>query len=591
MTKGIVAQSSCCASDRRGSSPGLVSKSPRMILLFLVLWFLVLFLYGPRLWAIGMSGENLLEKAALLSFAAMLVVFWMFAAYHISVVLFAFASPCGNIARLCEESDSLPVAMLCPICNDFQADAAATWVNQDYPDFHVFILDDSTEQKFMNEVDAFHARHFERTTVVRRSVRKGFKAGNLNSALRGPAAKYPFFAVVDADERLSKDFLSKTGARMLAAGAAFVQANHKPNPHQESSFSRDLGPTILPFWNVYCRPRNRYGFVLYLGHGVLVRRSSWEAVGGFPETVLEDLAFSAVLGTQGLRGVFAPDIICNEDFPPSYGAFKRQHERYIVGVTQVMRHFLVPLLKSRWLRWYEKMDFCLWCSPLYVPALCLLFGALTGLVLPLLLGNWQNLTLTFAGHSFRLLPLLCFGDRFQTLWTWDFQLVALVTAFSPAFGCLALGIRKKVPLGRLLLVSTVPYLSLMIVSWRGILRYLLLGKTFSPPTGESTPEYKSRPFTPGPQEKRATWSPPAVSEVMVGGLLAVAAFFSFNFCLCGVAGCVLVGGLVGIRGWEQPSARFACALCFLLILIQAVLNLTLLGGPPGLVPLVFSVHF
>jgi hypothetical protein len=32
--------------------------------------------------------------------------------------------------------------------------------------------------------------------------RQGFKAGNLNFALQEVAADYPFFAAVDADERL-----------------------------------------------------------------------------------------------------------------------------------------------------------------------------------------------------------------------------------------------------------------------------------------------------------------------------------------------------------------------------------------------------
>jgi cellulose synthase/poly-beta-1,6-N-acetylglucosamine synthase-like glycosyltransferase len=147
---------------------------------------------------------------------------------------------------------------------DFQAEAIATCLNQDYPDFHVFLLDDSTRPEFRAAVEGFHAQHPERTTLIRRATRQGFKAGNLNHALRGEAAAYPYFAVVDADERLPADFLRRTVPHLQSSDVAFAQANHAPNPTQHSAFARQMGPTILPFWQVHCKPRNRFGFVIFL---------------------------------------------------------------------------------------------------------------------------------------------------------------------------------------------------------------------------------------------------------------------------------------------------------------------------------------
>jgi len=527
----------------------------------------------------------------------MLVIFWLLAAYYVAVVLFSFLSASLS-CPLAHPDDEWPdVAILYPTCNDFQPEAAASCLKQDYRNFHLFLLDDSTEDEFRTVAEAFHAAHPERTTLVRRLTRQGFKAGNLNYALRGAAAGYPFFAVVDADERLPPDFLRRTMAYIRDSRLAFVQANHAPNPHQDSGFAREIGATILPFWNVHCRPRNRYGFVLYLGHGAVVRRSAWEAVGGFPEVVLEDLAFSAVLGEKGMRGTFLEDLLCYEDFPATYLAFKRQHERYIIGTTQVMRKYLRLLLRSRRLSLTEKIDFCLWCSPLYVPALCLLFAALCSLGLAGMLGNWQSPVVSLFGQQFTLPAVRALDDRFVPLWSWDFQLFSVLCALSPALACIALGVKGKLRAAGLLFLSTVPYLSLMVVSWRGVLGYLLLGRTFSPPTGERVllPKAGSLGLTDSARHwllgRSVIWRAPRMWEICIGGLLMAASLASFNLALGAVGCCLLVGGFIGASGWGQRVVRIVSVSCFAVILLQMLINVTLLVQSPGLVPLMFSVHF
>lgn len=572
-------------------------KSPLMIGTFLALWILSLIYYGPRLWQLVRSATTGLELVLLSAYCFMLVIFWLLAAYYIAVVLFSFLSKPLPTPEVAAGGNWPDVAILYPTCNDFQAEAAASCLDQTYPSFHLFLLDDSTEDEFLAAVNAFHGSHLDRTTIVRRQTRKGFKAGNLNHALSGPAAAYPFFAVVDADERLPSDFLQRTMAHMRDSDLAFVQANHAPNPGQDARFAREMGASILPFWDVHCRPRNRYGLVLYLGHGAIVRRSAWETIGGFPEVVLEDLAFSAVTATRGMRGIFLENLLCFEDFPGTYQAFKRQHERYVIGTTQVMRKYLRPLLQSPRLGLVEKADFCLWCSPLYVPALCLAFLVICSLGIAGMLGDWQVPEVSVLGHQLTLPTIRAFDERFVPLWSWDFQLFSVICALSPVFACLALGVRGKLHTIRLLFLSTVPYLSLMVVSWRGILGYLLLGRTFSPPTGErvlfakdgsiSLTDAAHRRFS----EHEVVWHAPKGWEVLIGGLLTIASLASLNLALSAVSCCLTLGVLIEISGWEQRSLRIACVSCFALILVQMVINIAFLGQSPGMAPLVFSVHF
>jgi cellulose synthase/poly-beta-1,6-N-acetylglucosamine synthase-like glycosyltransferase len=177
----------------------------------------------------------------------------------------------------------------------------------------------------------------------------------------------------------------------------------------------------------------------------------------------EDLAFSALLGTQGLRGLFLEHVCCYEDFPSTYLVFKRQYERYIIGTTQIAT-FLGPFLRSPRVSWTEKLDFCLWCVPLYGPALCLAFIVLCSLGLAGLLGHWSPVTVSVGGYHIVLPVRRVFDERFTALGSWDFQLFSVLIAFSPTFACLTLGFKQKLHALKLLVLSTVPYLSLSMRS-------------------------------------------------------------------------------------------------------------------------------
>jgi cellulose synthase/poly-beta-1,6-N-acetylglucosamine synthase-like glycosyltransferase len=66
-------------------------------------------------------------------------------------------------------------------CDDFSEESLRASILQNYPNYRVVILDDSSSRSYRALVDAFAARH--NVTVVRRPSRTGFKAGNLNNYL------------------------------------------------------------------------------------------------------------------------------------------------------------------------------------------------------------------------------------------------------------------------------------------------------------------------------------------------------------------------------------------------------------------------
>jgi len=568
-------------------------KSPLMIVFFIVVWIASLLVYGPGLFKILAFGDNIMQIVLLLTFAIMLTIFWMLAAYFFAVVVFSFFSIPVSIPDAISQNGHAIIAILYPTCNDFKEEAALSCLNQNYPNFHLFLLDDSYNKECKEKVDEFNKKHPEKTTIIRRPDRKSYKAGNLNHALTTKVVDYPFFVVVDADEVLPSNFLQRTIMYMDDPEIGFVQANHAPNQNQTSKFAKDISPTILPFWDIHCKTRNKFGFVTFVGHGALIRRSAWERVNGFPEVITEDLAFSIELRKKGYFGIFVEDLMCFEDFPENYIAFKKQQERYIIGTTQVILKNIKSVIQSKKISLIEKIDIFMWCSPLYISPLVLLFLLLNSIAITLVFGFWDMSTISIFGNEYYLNLVRIFDSPYKLLYSLDFQIFSVFCAFSPAFASIALGFERKVNTPKLLFLCTVPYLSLMVITWRGILGYLFKGRVIFPPTGEqmviSNKDKLSVKID--LNNKSNPWRSPIIWEASLGVILATMSLLSLNFGLFAVSCCLLVGIGIEKLGWENTLVRISTLGCFIVILLQMIFNVFLINQSPGLVPLVFSIHF
>ena len=465
-------------------------KSWKLLGLTFVLWAGTICLLGPNLLAILSEKESVFQLVMLSAFAALLVLFWLLGAYFISVTLVHCLSRTETKGRF--RKDTLarsttgqpPVAILYPTCDDFQREAVLTCLAQDYPEFRVFILDDSRDPSIKQSIDAFRAEFASKVVVIRRPDRRGFKAGNLNFAVRGPASDFPIFAVMDADERIPVDFLSKLVPRLEGNDYAFVQASHAPNPEQRGAFAAVLGQSILPFWSVLLPAKNRFGFVPCVGHGVLVRRTAWDGVGGFPEVASEDLAFSAALLEKGLRGCYAADVVCLEDFPSGMPALRKQQERYVAGVFQSLLRYWPKLLFTSKASWVEKCDFALGCLPIYIPVLCFLFIMLTGVGIPLATGGWQAFLYTI--QDIPHVPLArSLETILQPLWETKFAVLSTFVSLSPCFLLLTLGAQgmTKSP-WRTLALSNLAYISTMTTSCFALVKYAVRLPIPFEPTGK-----------------------------------------------------------------------------------------------------------
>lgn len=562
-------------------------KSPVLVVLVFAIWVGLLAVMGRHLVPLLLSARGVLEWISLLAFCGLLVAFWLLGSYYLALSA-VFLWQRWRHAAPTERPDLLPeapppVAILYPTCDDFQREALRTCINQDYPCFHVFILDDSRQDVFRQEVDSFAAEFEEKVTVIRRPDRRGFKAGNLNHGLRIIGGDYPFFAVMDADEVIPPDFLRRTVACIEHGGHAFVQAGHIPNPLQPERFAKELGQTILPFWKLLLPVKNRYGCVACVGHGMLIRTSAWKAVGGFPEVASEDLAFTAVLLKQGLRGHYLADLICHEDFPSSLKAFKKQQERYTAGVFQVLCKFVPGLLVSRKATLIERLDFLLSCLPLYVPVFCCLFLLTSSVAMPLAYGNPSHLVADTALGLIEIPFLQTYDGRFSPLWGSSFVWLSVLLSIAPAFPMLTLAALGRIHRPwRLLVVSNIIYMATAIVTTGALLMYCIRDSIQFLPTGSKD---KVQAHRRGTQLRTFGQS----AEMLLALAMAAVLVVSFNFGLAVIALCPLLAVLGTAR--HCACINFTSTAAFLVVIAQMMLGAICTYAPKGLVPLVFSVHF
>lgn len=454
--------------------------SPAMYLTVFAGWLVALAWFHPRLAGLLDLATGPLGWAALAFFVLFTEVAWLYAAFNLGVILFALRyrrrhAPAELLRAAAPHVTARPpVAVLYTTCNDFVEASAASCLAQDYPAFTVYLLDDSSDPAWQARVDAFAAAHPGRAQVIRRGDRRGFKAGNLNHALA--RLEEPLFALADADELLPTDFLSRLVPRMLADPACgFVQAGHRANPAARSRFARLLGPGIDTHWRWYQPLRNRYGFVMLLGHGAVLRREAWAAVGGFPELVSEDLAYALRLREQGWRGRFAEDVICHEDFPDDMRAFRVRHMKWTRGTCEFLWKEMRRLVLSPRIPLVEKLDVLFPTLNLPLSLAFFLFILDANVLLPALFGRSQPLTLALGGLELAL-PTVALDPAFGAVMTADFFAITVLTLLAPVLCFVVDGWREPGRLLRFLAGSTATYGTLGPLSSVGVLLYAATGK-------------------------------------------------------------------------------------------------------------------
>lgn len=185
----------------------IAGRKPHLFVTVFLVWGLLLVWFLPRLVSVLDASETLLSTLALAYFVLFVPVAWLYGIYNIAVIAFAAIHRRSSHAVKLDTQmhvPTTPVAVLYTTCNDFVEMSALSCVELDYHRFRVYILDDSSQQEYIDRIDTFAAQLKGKVRVIRRSDRQGFKAGNLNHALNR-FVREPLFVIADADEVLPRD--------------------------------------------------------------------------------------------------------------------------------------------------------------------------------------------------------------------------------------------------------------------------------------------------------------------------------------------------------------------------------------------------
>jgi len=418
----------------------VMKKSPALYITMLCVWAVLLvllwwqfipkFFNTPFLTERVPLGVRIGAKALLIGNAVFISYFWLNGVKDFIYVIWYYAFRSRLYARyqkvvetdVSHAEDKILLAYC--TCNDFDGTSLEKSLQQDYPHFDAVILDDSTEREYIERVNEFALRHGIK--VVRREGREGFKAGNINHYFLSAECKakgYGYYVILDSDEILPENYLTESLKYFYAyENVGIVQANHVSDRNR-NFFMKLFHVGVNSHWPTYQTMKHFYGFSTMLGHGAMLKRDCYEKAGGFPPLVAEDLCLSIEARSAGYYVAFAPNIICREEYPVDYVAFKKRHSKWTQGNLEFIKKYTGRIAQSK-MRWFEKMDIVLFTYNLPLTAVFAFFIFANLLIAPLLR---LNLGAVYAPWMIIPTVIFFFSPMLNDFITWAFRLNPLRT--------------------------------------------------------------------------------------------------------------------------------------------------------------------
>ena len=201
-----------------------------------------------------------------------------------------------------------------------------------------------------------------------------------------------------------------------------VQANHISDRNR-NFFMKLFHVGVNSHWPTYQTMKHFYGFSTMLGHGAMLKRDCYEKAGGFPPLVAEDLCLSIEARGAGYYVAFAPNIVCREEYPIDYVAFKKRHSKWTQGNLEFIKKYTGKIAQSK-MKWFEKMDIVLFTYNLPLTAVFAFFIFANLMIAPLLS---IDLGRAYAGWMIAPTIVFFFSPMLNDFITWAFRLNPLRT--------------------------------------------------------------------------------------------------------------------------------------------------------------------
>ena len=210
----------------------------------------------------------------------------------------------------------------------------------EYPreSFYVQVLDDSTDPATRDVVDegvAHWRAQGVKIEAIRRTNRQGYKAGAMHEVHE--ALPTDFIAIFDADFLPTTDFLLRAIPVFQDKNVGFVQGRWTYLNADESLFCRYQEICLNAHIKGEQYARFSTGnFLNFNGTGGVWRKACIDSAGGWnARTLVEDMDLSLRAFLKGWHFVWRYDIVCPNEIPSDYKAYRKQQRRWSCGPMQL----------------------------------------------------------------------------------------------------------------------------------------------------------------------------------------------------------------------------------------------------------------
>jgi cellulose synthase (UDP-forming) len=206
----------------------------------------------------------------------------------------------------------------------------------DYPDFTVWVLDD-TRREWLREYCAATGARF-----ITRDNNRHAKAGNLNNGLAVTAVETnaPIILVLDADFAPRRDFLRRAVGLLSDPEVAVVQTPqfyYNPDPIQHNLLAAQSWVDDQRFFfDVFQPAKDAWGCAFCVGTSFVVRRDRLAEIGGFPDQAIsEDINLTYAMLARGYQTWWLNERLSVGLSAEGIPEYITQRARWCLGTIQV----------------------------------------------------------------------------------------------------------------------------------------------------------------------------------------------------------------------------------------------------------------
>jgi cellulose synthase/poly-beta-1,6-N-acetylglucosamine synthase-like glycosyltransferase len=223
----------------------------------------------------------------------------------------------------------------------------------DYPNFEVLVIDNNTpEESSWRPLEKICQKLGPRFRFLHLEKWPGYKSGALNFAMTQTAPDAEIISIIDADYRLSPDFLKELAPFFMDPTVAFVQTPQDYRDYKGKPYLEACHYGYKYFFEVSMPSRNEHNAIIFAGTMGLIRRSVLQEIGGWDEwCITEDAEASLRVLKRGYQSVYVKKTYGTGLMPFTFDGLKKQRFRWCFGGIQILKKHWESLMP--WARWVD----------------------------------------------------------------------------------------------------------------------------------------------------------------------------------------------------------------------------------------------